>query len=201
MMIARPDDDLGGGDHHHEEREDDAVEVAPHVGEGDQRQVDRVEHQLDAHEHHDGVAAHQEADRADAEQQRGQHQVVVRASSVAPRVDAASPATSAGADSSSGRRGCSALSISVSVPPLRNRRATRSLSENSTRSDTDPGAIEPSGSSAGVALDDEVANTPGAGQRRHPVGAHPLVHPLPLGLALAGRLLDVRRAPSRRWPR
>ena len=49
------------------------------------------------------------------------------------------------------------------MPPVRNRRATRSLSENSTRSDTDPGAMEPSGSSAGVALDDDVANTPGPG--------------------------------------
>ena len=51
------------------------------------------------------------------------------------------------------------------MPPVRNRLATRSLSENSTSSDTEPGAIEPSGSSAGVALDDEVAKTPGPGQR------------------------------------
>src|SRR6185312_5781494 len=68
----QPDDDLGGRDHHDEERHDHAVEVAVHTGEGDQRQVHRVEHQLHAHEHHDGVAPDQHADRADAEQQRGQ---------------------------------------------------------------------------------------------------------------------------------
>ena len=57
-------------------------------GERDQRQVHRVEHQLDAHEHDDRVAPDQHADRADGEQQRGQHQVVGRrhrlASSLGP---------------------------------------------------------------------------------------------------------------------
>src|SRR6478609_2730561 len=72
------DNHFGGGHHHHEEREDDAVEVAPDVGEGHQRQVDGVEHQLDAHEHHDRVLPDQEAHRADAEQQRGQDQIMVR---------------------------------------------------------------------------------------------------------------------------
>ena len=38
----------------------------------------RVEHQLDAHEHHDGVAPDQHPERADTEQQRGQHDVVAR---------------------------------------------------------------------------------------------------------------------------
>ena len=44
------------------------VQVAVDAREGDQRQVDRVEHQLDAHEHHDGVATHQHANGADREQ-------------------------------------------------------------------------------------------------------------------------------------
>ena len=81
--------------------------------------------------------------------------------------------------------------MAVRMVPLWYRRATRSLSENSTSSDTDPGAMVPSGSSAGVAFDDDVANTPGPGQRRHPVRAHPLVDPLPLVLALTGCPLDV----------
>src|SRR4028119_2435262 len=45
-------------------------------GEVGQRQVDRVEHQLDAQEHDDGVGAHEHPDRADGEQDRRQHQVV-----------------------------------------------------------------------------------------------------------------------------
>src|SRR3954471_14126982 len=54
------DDDLRGGDDHHEERDDLAVDAPVRAGEGDQRQVDRVEHQFDAHEHDDGVAPHQD---------------------------------------------------------------------------------------------------------------------------------------------
>src|SRR4051812_9839252 len=72
----QPDDHLGGGDHHHEERDELPVERAAGPREGDQRQVHRVEHQLDAHEHDDGVAPHQHPDGADGEQDRGQHQVV-----------------------------------------------------------------------------------------------------------------------------
>src|SRR5207247_1055483 len=62
---AEADDHLGGGHHHDEEGEDLAVEVAGGAGEGEEREVDGVEHQLDAHEHHDGVAAHQHPDHAD----------------------------------------------------------------------------------------------------------------------------------------
>ena len=61
-------DDLGGGDHHDEERHDLAVQGAVDARERDQGEVDRVEHQLDAHEHHDRVLAHEHADRADREQ-------------------------------------------------------------------------------------------------------------------------------------
>src|SRR5688500_6610177 len=73
---GEPDDDLGRGDDHDEERHDLAVEGAGGAAEGDQGQVDRVEHQLDAHEDEDRVAAHQHADTADGEQQRGEDQVV-----------------------------------------------------------------------------------------------------------------------------
>ena len=56
---------LFGGDHHHEEGDDLAVEAPVDAGEGHQGQVDRVEHQLDAHEDHQCVAAHEHADRTD----------------------------------------------------------------------------------------------------------------------------------------
>src|SRR4051794_17162402 len=72
----QPDHDLGRGDDHDEERDELAVDRARGPGEGDQGQVHRVEHQLDAHEHDDRVAPHQHADGADGEQDRGQHQVV-----------------------------------------------------------------------------------------------------------------------------
>src|SRR5215207_6857979 len=59
---GEPDDDLGGGHDHEEERHDLAVDGAARPGEGDQRQVHRVEHQLDAHEDDDGVATDEHAD-------------------------------------------------------------------------------------------------------------------------------------------
>src|SRR5581483_4269790 len=48
-------------------------------GERDERQVDRVEHQLDAHEHDDRVSPDEHAERADREQHGGQVEVVVGA--------------------------------------------------------------------------------------------------------------------------
>src|SRR5262245_15015542 len=46
-----PHDHLGRGHHHHVEGHDLPVERAVDPGERDERQVHRVEHQLDAHEH------------------------------------------------------------------------------------------------------------------------------------------------------
>src|SRR5205823_2058976 len=43
--------------------------------EGDEGQVDRVQHQLDTHEHDEHIAADEETDRADPEQHGGQRQV------------------------------------------------------------------------------------------------------------------------------
>src|SRR5688500_11530464 len=51
------------------------LDVVEHPRERDEGEGDGVEHQLDAHEHHERVAAHQQADGADAEQQRPQDQV------------------------------------------------------------------------------------------------------------------------------
>src|SRR5579875_172924 len=73
---GQPDNDFAGGDHHREERHHLPVETAMHPGVGDERQVDGVEHQLDAHEHHDRVAPQEHTGRADGEQQRRKIQVV-----------------------------------------------------------------------------------------------------------------------------
>jgi len=54
------------------------LEMAVQPGERDEREVDGVEHQLDAHEHHDGVAAQQHARGPDGEQQRRKVKVVGR---------------------------------------------------------------------------------------------------------------------------
>ena len=44
----------------------------------DEREVHRVEHELDAHEHHEHVAPDEQADRADGEEHRREHEVVGR---------------------------------------------------------------------------------------------------------------------------
>src|SRR5690349_20275003 len=54
---------------------------ARHEGEAGERQeseVRRVEHQLDAHQHHDGVAPQHHAGRSEGEQERGEHQIMLR---------------------------------------------------------------------------------------------------------------------------
>ena len=72
---AEADHHFGGGDDHHEEHGGLAADVAELAGQRDEREVHGVEHQLDAHEHHQRVAAHHHADDADGEQHRGQQQV------------------------------------------------------------------------------------------------------------------------------
>src|SRR5690606_6422679 len=67
------DSDLGGGDDDDEQRQHlAAVEpvTQPHV-EGDEVEVDGVEHQLDRHQHEDRVAPGEHAVDADGEQERG----------------------------------------------------------------------------------------------------------------------------------
>src|SRR5271163_2304187 len=75
---GKSDHHLAGGDDHREEGHHLAVEVTVHPGKRDEGQVDRVEHQLDAHEHHNRVAPQQDTGSADAEQQHGEVQVILR---------------------------------------------------------------------------------------------------------------------------
>src|SRR5690554_3605185 len=73
------DDDLGGRDDHDEEGEHLTLEVAVHPREGDEREVRRVEHELDTHEHDDAVAPQQDGRGTDREKDGGEHQVVGQA--------------------------------------------------------------------------------------------------------------------------
>src|SRR5438094_644471 len=66
------DDDLGRRHDHHEEGHDLAVQGPVDAAERDEREVRRVQHQLDAHEQDDRVAPDEHADRADGEQRPGQ---------------------------------------------------------------------------------------------------------------------------------
>src|SRR4051794_8772836 len=175
------DHHLGGGDHHHEERGDLAVEVAVHAGEGDQRQVRGVQHQLHAHEHHDRVAPGQHPNAADREQDRRQHQEGCRAH------DRSSPSWWASwwaswwgswwlsgwalGSPSIGPRGPECVTARFDVPsPIESvsrstsvagavRTAPRALS---TR-DTEDSRVVPSGRSAGVSTALCRAKTPGDG--------------------------------------
>src|ERR1035437_2854441 len=72
---AQPHRHLGGGDHHDEEDNGLSPDVAQRAREGHEGQVDRVEHQLDAHEHDQRAAAGQQTEGADTEEQRGEDQV------------------------------------------------------------------------------------------------------------------------------
>ena len=56
-MMREADRDLGRRDHEGEEHEHLAADVVQLSGERHEGEVDGVEHQLDAHEHHDHVAA------------------------------------------------------------------------------------------------------------------------------------------------
>src|SRR5436190_2585065 len=85
------------GDGHHEEDDDLAVRGAVHAAERDEREIDRVQHDLDRQQDRDEVPAHEHACRADAEQHGREDQVVLdgsrhrcapslRASTTAPTI-------------------------------------------------------------------------------------------------------------------
>ena len=61
--MAEADHHLGR--RHHQDEHDDrlAAGVVQHAREGDEGEGDGVEHQLDAHEHHQRVAPHEQAER------------------------------------------------------------------------------------------------------------------------------------------
>src|SRR5215469_16268830 len=143
----QPDDYLRGGDHHHEERDHLAVELAVHARESDERQVDRVQHELDAHEDDQRVAADEHPDRADHEEDHGERHVVSRAHDGGASCPLESVPSPSGA---TGPGGWAGLAGSA---PAASRRASLTASRAPGRPEmiglTDSSAGLPSGSSAG----------------------------------------------------
>src|SRR5688572_7874815 len=81
---------------HHEERDDLPIDLAKLAAEGDEREVDGVQHDLDRQQQGDQIAAQEHAGSADGEEQSRQHQIMAnrhhcslfRASTTAPTIDA-----------------------------------------------------------------------------------------------------------------
>src|SRR6476659_1072953 len=71
---------IGGGDGHHEEGDHGAAgpETRHERAERDDREVDRVQHQLDRHQHADRIAPGEEAEHPDREQEAREDQVAVQ---------------------------------------------------------------------------------------------------------------------------
>src|SRR5436309_1212698 len=70
------DGGLAGGDGDGEDGEDLPRQVRPLVGEGDEVQVDRIQDELDRHQHRDHVPAHQDAGQPDREEHEAQHEIL-----------------------------------------------------------------------------------------------------------------------------
>jgi hypothetical protein len=73
---SQPDGGFGCGDDHDEEDEDLSGDLMPHMREGDEGEVNGVEHELNRHEDGDDVAFDKEAGDADGEEDGGEDQVV-----------------------------------------------------------------------------------------------------------------------------
>src|SRR3954452_7413645 len=88
---AEPHPHLGPADGDDEQGEDLARDTAPEGAEGHEVDVDRVQDELDRHEHHHAVAAGEHTVDADAEEDRGEdeelvepHRHSLRATTMAP---------------------------------------------------------------------------------------------------------------------
>src|SRR5438874_2322049 len=75
---GQADGGFGGGDGHHEKDEKESVDLMELAGVGDEGEVHRVHHQLDAHEDGDAVAPRQHAADADGEEDGAEDQEPVR---------------------------------------------------------------------------------------------------------------------------
>src|SRR5688572_13767275 len=73
----QPDRRFRGGHRHHEERDDLAVHVAPVAAECDERQVHRVQHDLNRQQNRDQIPAEKNSGRADGKENRRDDQVMV----------------------------------------------------------------------------------------------------------------------------
>ena len=78
MTMARPDGRFGRGHRHDEEHDDLPVDgCRRYRSDRDERQVDRVQHDLDREQDRDQVAPQEHARRADGKQHGRQHQIRV----------------------------------------------------------------------------------------------------------------------------
>src|SRR5687767_8973698 len=74
----QPDRRFRGGHRHHEERDDLAVHVAPVAAECDERQVHRVQHDLDREQNRDQIPAKEHSGGADGKENRRNDQVMMQ---------------------------------------------------------------------------------------------------------------------------
>src|SRR3954468_14510843 len=146
---AEPDAHLAGGDDHDDDREDLPVDVAPHARERDERDVRRVQHELEAQQHDERVAAREHATGADAEHERRDDEVPVQVHRTGSPVPAGGPSSrcsgvpvrpstaSAIVPTPGGRRNAIALTrVSSSwMPPRRRARTTAPTAAMSSRYD------------------------------------------------------------------
>ena len=65
---------FGRGERHDEKHENLGLGPAVDSGEGDEREIPRVQHQFDAHEDRDRAAAGQDPDDAQCQEDRGQYE-------------------------------------------------------------------------------------------------------------------------------
>src|SRR5215469_11526886 len=66
---------FGGSDDHHKKDEDLSGDLVPHMREGDEGEVDRVEHQFDRHEDGDDIALDEKTGDADGKEHGGEDQI------------------------------------------------------------------------------------------------------------------------------
>src|SRR5215218_4468082 len=127
------DHDLGRGHHQHEEHRHLPADVVERLREADERDVDGVEHQLDAHEHHDRFLADEQAGCADGEQGGGHDDVGGLAHAVTSAVPTVSSSGSCESDPAGSSSCISATTSSRSGSPSSSSHSSSS-GGNSSRS-------------------------------------------------------------------
>src|ERR1035441_2028179 len=76
---------FSSGDDNDEENEHLSLQLAERPAEGNKRQIDGIEHQLDGHENRDDVALEDERHHTQSEQDGAQHQKVRSRNHISPR--------------------------------------------------------------------------------------------------------------------
>src|SRR4051794_2582682 len=138
---AEADHDLGRCHHQDEEDRHLPADVVERLREADERDVDGVEHELDAHEHDDGVLADQQAGGTDGEQRRGHDDVGGLAHAV---TSSAATDSSSGSSSPDSPSCISATTSARSSSPSSSSHSSSSSGGSSSRSSTSPSGLRAS---------------------------------------------------------